>query len=254
MVTHDPVAAAYADDVVFLADGRIVDDARPPDRRRGARPHQGPGGLTMLTLTVRSLRAHKRRLIGTFLAVFLGVAFLAGTLVLGDTLDRNFDNLFADANAGTDVVVRSAVDIRAERPAERPGPDRPPRWSTRCAAVDGVAAAEPSIEGFGQLDRQRRRRHRRQRAADARRQLDRRPRPQPVQARRGPGARGPPTRSWSTAARPRTGDLALGDTVTVQTPDPVQVTIVGIVDVRRRRRPRRRRRSPPSPTRRPSGT
>jgi putative ABC transport system ATP-binding protein len=34
MVTHDPVAAAYADAVVFLADGRIVDfmDAPTPDR------------------------------------------------------------------------------------------------------------------------------------------------------------------------------------------------------------------------------
>lgn len=30
MVTHDPVAAAYADRVVFLADGRIVDDLRNP--------------------------------------------------------------------------------------------------------------------------------------------------------------------------------------------------------------------------------
>lgn len=30
MVTHDPGAAAYADRVVFLADGRLVDDlARP---------------------------------------------------------------------------------------------------------------------------------------------------------------------------------------------------------------------------------
>ncbi len=27
MVTHDPVAAAYTDRVVFLADGRIVDEA-----------------------------------------------------------------------------------------------------------------------------------------------------------------------------------------------------------------------------------
>ena len=33
MVTHDPVAAAYADRVVFLADGRIVDRMDPPDRR-----------------------------------------------------------------------------------------------------------------------------------------------------------------------------------------------------------------------------
>ena len=34
MVTHDPVAAGYADQALFLADGRIVDDmAQPtPDR------------------------------------------------------------------------------------------------------------------------------------------------------------------------------------------------------------------------------
>ena len=32
MVTHDPVAAAYTDRVVFLADGRIVDELRRPDR------------------------------------------------------------------------------------------------------------------------------------------------------------------------------------------------------------------------------
>jgi putative ABC transport system ATP-binding protein len=32
MVTHDPVAAAYTDRVVFLADGRIVDEVREPDR------------------------------------------------------------------------------------------------------------------------------------------------------------------------------------------------------------------------------
>ena len=32
MVTHDPVAASYTDRVVFLADGRIVDEIRDPDR------------------------------------------------------------------------------------------------------------------------------------------------------------------------------------------------------------------------------
>jgi len=31
MVTHDPVAAAYADRVVFLADGKIVDELLDPD-------------------------------------------------------------------------------------------------------------------------------------------------------------------------------------------------------------------------------
>ena len=46
MVTHDPVAAAYADRVVFLADGRIVDEhasSRPPT---GARLHEAAGGLS----------------------------------------------------------------------------------------------------------------------------------------------------------------------------------------------------------------
>ncbi len=34
MVTHDPVAAAYTDRVVFLADGRIVHELRRPDREQ----------------------------------------------------------------------------------------------------------------------------------------------------------------------------------------------------------------------------
>jgi len=34
MVTHDPVAAAYTDRVVFLADGRVVDELRDPTREQ----------------------------------------------------------------------------------------------------------------------------------------------------------------------------------------------------------------------------
>ncbi len=34
MVTHDPVAAAYTDRVVFLADGKVVDEMRNPDREQ----------------------------------------------------------------------------------------------------------------------------------------------------------------------------------------------------------------------------
>ena len=46
MVTHDPTAASYADRVVFLADGRIVDEMRAPDRRPGARAHEAVRGVT----------------------------------------------------------------------------------------------------------------------------------------------------------------------------------------------------------------
>ena len=34
MVTHDPVAASYADRVIFLADGRIVDEMLEPTAER----------------------------------------------------------------------------------------------------------------------------------------------------------------------------------------------------------------------------
>ena len=34
MVTHDPTAASYADRIVFLADGRVVDEMREPTAER----------------------------------------------------------------------------------------------------------------------------------------------------------------------------------------------------------------------------
>jgi putative ABC transport system ATP-binding protein len=34
MVTHDPVAASYADRVVFLGDGRVVDEMTDPTSER----------------------------------------------------------------------------------------------------------------------------------------------------------------------------------------------------------------------------
>jgi putative ABC transport system ATP-binding protein len=34
MVTHDPVAASHTDRVVFLADGRVVDEMREPTAER----------------------------------------------------------------------------------------------------------------------------------------------------------------------------------------------------------------------------
>ncbi|MBB6628663.1 ABC transporter ATP-binding protein [Nocardioides sp. KIGAM211] len=51
MVTHDPVAAAYTDRVVFLADGRVVDELRAPSREQvlaimARMADAGPAGST----------------------------------------------------------------------------------------------------------------------------------------------------------------------------------------------------------------
>ena len=46
MVTHDPSAAAWADRVVFMADGRLAGELHAPTRRAGRRAHDGAGGVT----------------------------------------------------------------------------------------------------------------------------------------------------------------------------------------------------------------
>ncbi|MER5914898.1 FtsX-like permease family protein [Streptomyces sp. NPDC001982] len=180
-----------------------------------------------LRLSLSSLRAHKRRFAGTFFAVFLGVAFLTGTLVMGDTLRASFGSMFGEATSGTDAVVRSADAITT--PGEAQGVRRPVDTDLVRAIerVAGVAAAVPSIQGAGQLV-----------GADG----------QPV------GGQGPPTLAGNWIADPelnpyrlaegrapvksgevvvnrgaaKRGGLKLGDTTTLRTPDPVKVTVVGL--------------------------
>src|SRR3954447_9681865 len=60
----------------------------------------------MLATAFASLLAHKLRLFAVATAVLLGVAFMAGTLVLTDTVGRTFNDLFGDVYKNTDVVVR----------------------------------------------------------------------------------------------------------------------------------------------------
>ena len=103
----------------------------------------------MLTLTLKGLWAHKLRYALTGLAVVLGVAFMAGTMVLTDTMEKTFDDVFEEANAGTDVIVRQAEAIDGEMVAARPRVDA--SVVEAVSAVDGVDVARGSISGFAQL-------------------------------------------------------------------------------------------------------
>jgi putative ABC transport system permease protein len=47
----------------------------------------------MLRVTLKGLLARKLRLALTALAIVVGVTFVTGTLVLGDTLNRTFNTL-----------------------------------------------------------------------------------------------------------------------------------------------------------------
>ena len=95
--------------------------------------------------TLRSLWGHKRRLISTCVAVILGVAFMAGTLVLTSTVNKVFDDLFGDLGAQVDAVVRGEVLFEADfGGAQRADLDE--SLIEKVRAVDGVANAEGSID------------------------------------------------------------------------------------------------------------
>ena len=93
----------------------------------------------MFKLTARGLWAHKLRFALTGLAVVLGVAFMAGTMILTDTMDRTFSGLFETSNAGIDVVVQRPVAVDAEFNDARERVDA--ATLDRVLAVGGVEGA-----------------------------------------------------------------------------------------------------------------
>lgn len=185
------------------------------------------GSRASLRISLTSLRAHRRRFAGTFIAVLLGVAFLAGTLVMGDTLRGSFDTLFADANGGTDAVVRSTNVVTVSGEGRGTRQPVPTDLVARIEKTPGVAAAVPGIQGAGQL----------------------------VGSNGKPvGGQGPPTLAGNWIDDPQLnpyrlaegrvpsrsgevvvnrgaadrGGLKIGDRTVLRTPDPVQVTVVGL--------------------------
>ena len=100
----------------------------------------------MLTVTLANLRAHKRRLVSTFAAVALGVAFLAGVLVQTATLETGFDRLFDTESASVDAVVRSDRTL-TDDVGETLRPRIDAALVARVAALPGVADAQGELRG-----------------------------------------------------------------------------------------------------------
>jgi putative ABC transport system permease protein len=105
----------------------------------------------MFTATLRAMFAHKLRLALTTASIALGVAFLAGTLVLTDTMNLAFTQLFGKVSAGTDAVVRTkAPYTQSEGTTTSRGPiDASILADVR--HVDGVRTAEGEVSGYALL-------------------------------------------------------------------------------------------------------
>ena len=189
----------------------------------------------MFRLTLQTIRAGKARFFLTAVAVILGVAFMAGTLVLTDTINKAYDGIAGTTFASTDVVVQSPQHRRRRQ-----------RTSTERGTIPASVRRRRARRRRCDRRRGRRRRHRpprrsrrqarrRQHAADPadRHGVARRP----TASTRCTSSRGTrrarPTRSSSTARRPVTASSHPA-TPCAWSPSPV-------------------RRSTPSPASRPTG-
>ena len=153
MVTHDPNAASYADRVVFLADGKIVDELTGPTADSVIDKMKQLGASRSCSRSPS--RASRRRSSGSSSRRSRSCSASRswpGTFVLTDTLGSVFDNLFADTTKGVDAVVRSREGVQGRRTSRARTPTRvrrcPSRSSARSAGSRRSTQAQGTLLGY----------------------------------------------------------------------------------------------------------
>ena len=96
----------------------------------------------MPRLAAKNLWARKGRALTTTLAVFIGVALVAGTYVLTDTINAAFDQIFSESLKGTDVVITAREPVKQDSGVT---PTIPAKLLPDVRKVRGVSLAAGAI-------------------------------------------------------------------------------------------------------------
>ncbi|HKS98669.1 MAG TPA: ABC transporter permease, partial [Rugosimonospora sp.] len=102
----------------------------------------------MLKVTLAGLRAHRLRLVATALAILLGVGFVAGTLVFGDTARAALFDEFARAAHNVDVSVQPPEAEGGGKGQDSKAPELPLSTVDTVRALPGVAAVDGRMSQY----------------------------------------------------------------------------------------------------------
>jgi len=105
----------------------------------------------MWRVTLKGVVAHRLRYALTALSVLLGVAFIAGTFVLTDTINSTFNNLYDQVYQGTAAVVRATQPFNPGASFTNQRQLIDASLAGTVAKVPGVRAVYLYIEGYAQL-------------------------------------------------------------------------------------------------------
>jgi putative ABC transport system permease protein len=104
----------------------------------------------MFRTALRNVLAHKGRLLMTVLAVMLGVAFVAGTLVFTSTISEAFQKSSEKGYSHVDVAIQPGGDD-GKNDAPGPPPDLDQRTLEAATELPGAASATGVVSGFAAL-------------------------------------------------------------------------------------------------------
>ena len=105
----------------------------------------------MVRFALKGLLGRKLRTALTAIAIVLGVAMVAGTFMLTDSIDKAFDAIFTDVRQGSNAVISGKTAFDLSEGTGSASPTLPESLLPSVRRLSDVADAEGSVDGEAQL-------------------------------------------------------------------------------------------------------
>src|SRR5262249_57850779 len=104
----------------------------------------------MIRVALRGILGRKLRTSLTAIAIVLGVAMVAGTFMLTDSIDNAFNSIFTDVRQGSNAVISGKTAFSISDGTGSTAPTLPDSLLVKVRGLPDVDAAEGSVNGEAQ--------------------------------------------------------------------------------------------------------